>query len=119
MSTKYDIGQDFNSVGIEVFEEVLKKRVSDEDFRKMAQSLNKKQMEFYHILKKVKTSNDQLMLFLSGGAGVSKTGLTECIHQALILYLNRKDCICIKWKYNPYKTSHSCESRFPISLIEV
>ncbi|CAC5397940.1 unnamed protein product [Mytilus coruscus] len=136
--TEYDIGQDLNSVGTDVSEEVIKNRVSDEDFRKMAQSLNKKQMEFfYHVLKKVKTSNDQLMLFLSGGAGFGKTRLTKCIHQALIRYLNtnegnnpeknyctldcthRKGCIFIKWKYNPYSISHSCKSRFPISPIEV
>ena len=44
---------------------------------------------FYHVLHSVKTKNDQaLRLFLSGGAGVGKTTVTNALYEALIRYLN-------------------------------
>ena len=54
-------------------EELQVKRISDEDFRKLVRSLNIKQMEFfYYVLHSIKTSDKQLKLFLSGGAGVGE-----------------------------------------------
>ena len=57
---------------------------------KLVLSLNIKQMElFYHVLHSIKTSDKQLKLFLSGGAGVGKTRVTNALYEALIRYLNR------------------------------
>lgn len=43
---------------------------------------------FYHVLHSIKTSNDPLRLFLSGGAGVGKSTVTNALYEALIRYLN-------------------------------
>ena len=64
-------------------EDVVLKRVTDDDFRKLVHSLNRKQMEFfYHVLNSIKTSDEALRLFLSGRAGVAKL-------QLLMLYMKR------------------------------
>ena len=53
------------------------------------QSLNEKQRQFfYHVLHSVKTTDKPLRLFLSGGAGVGKSTVTNALYEALIRYLN-------------------------------
>jgi len=70
-------------------EDLVVKRMSDDDFRKLVHSLKVKQMEFfYHVLNSIKTSDEALRLFLSGGAGVGKTTVTNALYEALIRYLN-------------------------------
>ena len=70
-------------------EELLVKRLKDADFRKLVQSLNIEQKEFfYHVLNSVKTGKVPLRLFLSGGAGVGKSTVTNALYEALIRYLN-------------------------------
>ncbi len=70
-------------------EELLVKRLKDADFRKLVQSLNMEQKEFfYHVLNSVKTGKVPLRLFLSGGAGVGKSTVTNALYEALIRYLN-------------------------------
>lgn len=43
-----------------------------------------------HVLRSVKTSDDPLRLFLSGGAAVGKSTVTNALYEALIKYLNGK-----------------------------
>ena len=43
---------------------------------------------FYHVLNSVKTGKLPLRLFLSGGAGVGKSTVTNALYEALIRYLN-------------------------------
>ena len=51
--------------------------------------MNEKQRQFfYHELHSVKTSDDPLRRFLSGGAGVGKSTVTNALYEALIRYLN-------------------------------
>ena len=70
-------------------EELVVKRLKDTDFRKLVQSLNIEQKEFfYHVLNSVKTDKLPLRLFLSGGAGVGKSTVTNALYEALIRYLN-------------------------------
>ena len=70
-------------------EELVVKRLKDADFRKLVQSLNIGQKEFfYHVLNSVKTDKLPLRLFLSGGAGVGKSTVTNALYEALIRYLN-------------------------------
>ena len=70
-------------------EELLVKRISNDEYRKLVLSLNEKQRQFfYHVLHAVKTSDDPLRLFLSGGAGVGKSTVTNALYEALIRYLN-------------------------------
>ena len=49
---------------------------------------NKDSFFFYHVLHSVKTKDDPLRLFLSGGAGVSKSTLTNALYEALIRNMN-------------------------------
>ncbi|KAL9974359.1 hypothetical protein ACROYT_G011383 [Oculina patagonica] len=70
-------------------EELLVYRMEDNRYRELARSLNKEQMEFfYHVLHSVKTTSNQLTLFLRGGAGCGKTTVTNCLYESLIRYLN-------------------------------
>ena len=85
--TEYDVGADIgvNSLcGTDVRQELIKNRVSDSQFRADVRALNTRQREIFdHILKKVKSTEDQIFLFLTGGAGVGKSRVTKTIHQAL------------------------------------
>ena len=88
--TEYDL---INDIGIyprtNDDEELVAKRLKDDDFRKLVQSLNIEQKEFfYHVLNSVKTGKMPLRLFLSGGAGVGKSTVTNALYEALMRYLN-------------------------------
>lgn len=68
-------------------EELVVKHINDNDYRQFVQSLNKKQKEsFYHVLHCVKTKDEPLTLFLSGGAGVGKSTVINALYEALIKY---------------------------------
>ena len=70
-------------------EQLLIKRISDDDYYALVHSLNEKQRQFfYHVLHSIKTKDDPLRLFLSGGAGVGKSTVTNALYEALIRYLN-------------------------------
>ena len=70
-------------------EQLLIKRMSDDDYYALVRSLNEKQRQFfYHVLHSIKTKDDPLRLFLSGGAGVGKSTVTNALYEALIRYLN-------------------------------
>ncbi|CAB3987819.1 ATP-dependent DNA helicase PIF1 [Paramuricea clavata] len=70
-------------------EELVVKRLKDADFRKLVQSLNVEQKEFfYHVLNSIKTDKLPLRLFLTGGAGVGKSTVTNALYEALTRYLN-------------------------------
>ena len=70
-------------------EELVVKRMSDDAYRRLVRSLNEKQRRFYyHVLHSIKTKDDPLRLFLSGGAGVGKSSVTNVLYEALIRFLN-------------------------------
>lgn len=70
-------------------EELVQNRLHDSDYRQLVRSLNIKQKEFfYHVLHSIKTKDDPLALFLSGGAGVGKSTVTNALYEALTRYLN-------------------------------
>lgn len=70
-------------------EQLLIKRMDDEQFRELARSLNREQkLFFYHVLHSVKVSDDPLRLFLSGGAGVGKSWVTNALYEALMRYFS-------------------------------
>ncbi len=72
-----------------LMEETIRNRLSDDDFRSLVRSLNRKQLEiFYHILHTAKTSGPQQFIFLSGGAGVGKTRVLKAVYQALLKHYN-------------------------------
>ena len=49
--------------------------------------MKKQRQFFYHVLHSIKTKDDPLRLFLSGGAGVGKSTVTNALYEALIRYL--------------------------------
>ena len=70
-------------------EELVIKRMDDVNFRNLVRSLTKEQkLFFYHVLHSVKVSDEPLRLFLSGGAGVGKSWLTNAMYESLIRYFN-------------------------------
>lgn len=70
-------------------EELLIKCMSDVDYCALVCSLNEKQREFfYHVLHSIKTKDEPLRLFLSGGAGIGKSTFTNALYEASIRYLN-------------------------------
>ena len=69
-------------------EELVIKRMFDDNCYALVRSLNGKQTIFYHVFHSIKTRNDPLRLFLSGGAGVGKSTVTNALYEALIRYLN-------------------------------
>ena len=71
-------------------EELVVKRMTDEEFRLLVRSLNVQQMKFfYHVLHSIKSCNEQLTVFLSGGGGVGKSRVTNALYEALVRYLDR------------------------------
>ena len=88
--TQYDL---INDIGIyprtNDDEELVVKRLNDTDFGKLVQSLNVGQKEsFYHVLNCMKTDKLPITLFLSGGAGVGKSTVTNALYEALIRFIN-------------------------------
>ena len=67
----------------------VQNRLHDSDYRQLVRSLNIKQKEFfYHVLHSIKTKDDPLALFLSEGAGVGKSTVTNALSETLTRYLN-------------------------------
>ena len=64
--------------------------LQDDEYRHLVQMLNKEQKEFfYHVLHLIKIiSNEPFYCFLSGGAGVGKSHVTEALYQAALKYYN-------------------------------
>lgn len=89
----YDLGLDFGIGRKQVSncDEQLSGGMLDSEYRELVQSFNQKQMEFfYHVLHLVKTTNDPIYNFLSGGAGVGKSVHLKALYQALIKFYSRK-----------------------------
>lgn len=89
LHTRYDIGVDIGC-GSDLHEEVvINNRLSDEEYRNIAQNLNKeKQTFFYHVLHSVKTTENPFYIFLSRVAGVGKSHRLKCLCQATFRYFD-------------------------------
>ena len=62
-------------------DELVIKRMSNDYYYTLAHSMNEKQQQvFYHVLHSIKTKDDALRLFLSGGAGVGKSTVTNALY---------------------------------------
>ena len=66
--------------------------IKDEDYLSLVRSFNIKQIEFfYFVTDKIKNSSHEAFhVFLTGGAGVGKTAVTNAIYQMAIRYLNKR-----------------------------
>ena len=84
----YDLGIEFN-MHVQHIDDVEMRahRMPDEMFHEKFQSLNVKQCEFFtHVLQWLKTRNDPLCVFLTGGAGIGKSVVIQLLYQALNRY---------------------------------
>lgn len=89
----YDIGQDLGVSRKQLDDDFTLplNEMNDDDYRKHVQSLNLKQKEFfYHVLHWLKTKEEPIYAFLSGGAGVGKSVVTSALYQALLKYYNHQ-----------------------------
>ena len=63
--------------------------LQDDEYRNLVQMLNTEQKEvFYHVLHHIKTSDEPIYSFLSGGGGFGKSHLTKALYQAAVKYFN-------------------------------
>lgn len=70
--------------------DVGKHQMSDLEFFEKMRTLNREQVQFfYHVLHSVKTGNEPLKIFLSGGAGVGKSWVLKLLHEALLRHLSK------------------------------
>ena len=91
-SKQYDLGQDLGIARKQLQTEQLPlKEMDQEQYRKMVQSLNQKQKEFFfNVLHHFKTSDLPMYSFLTGGAGVGKSVLLRSLYQALLKFYNSR-----------------------------
>ena len=62
--------------------------MKESDYHELVRSLNMKQREFFnHVVTWMKTKQEPLYAFLTGGAGVGKSVLVNAVFQALHIYL--------------------------------
>ena len=65
--------------------------MEDDEYRRSAQMLNKKQREFfYHALHLMNVSDNPFYAFLSGSGGVGKSHLIKLIYQASLKHYNKR-----------------------------
>lgn len=80
----YDIGQDLGIANTTVEITSHGKRIPDDEYHNLIKCLNVKQREFFqHIITWIKTKQQPLYAFLTGGAGVGKSVVVKAIYQAL------------------------------------
>ncbi len=89
---QYDIGIDIGASSSVPSTDSNTVLLSEENYFQLLRSLNMKQREFFnHVLHWMKTKEEPMYAFLSGGAGVGKSVLIKALYQALYRHLNLKD----------------------------
>ena len=84
----YDISQELGMSGAAVELSSHANRINEDDYHDLLRSLNIKQREFFlHVLMWIKTRQEPLYAFLTGGAGVGKSVVVKAIFQSLHRYL--------------------------------
>ena len=89
----YDIGKDLgaNVSGMPNLEELQHNQMGDQEFRETVQLLNPKQRTIFdYVSTAIHNDTEQLLLFLSGGAGVGKTMTTRAIYQQLLRHYGKE-----------------------------
>ena len=71
--------------------EIMAERICDTQYRKLLQSLNKRQQEFFtHIMQIAKSKSPQLTCCLHGDAGTGKSHVLTALYQGLCHLLCEK-----------------------------
>ena len=90
-SGNYNLSDDLGIPSVDNSEPLTMNELPDDEYRHMVQTLNKEQKEFFdHVLHQIKTSEEPFYCFLSGGAGVGKSHVTEALYQAALKYYNTR-----------------------------
>ena len=85
----YDIGAEIGVATSTACVECHSERIPDDQYLEIMRTLNFKQREFFnHVLHWLKTKNEPIYAFLSGGAGVGKSVLIKALYQALHRHLH-------------------------------
>ena len=86
--TNYDISEELGIRHAAVELSNHAKRIKDDDYFDLIRCLNVKQREFFmHVITWIKTKQEPLYAFLTGGAGVGKSVVVKAIFQSLHRYL--------------------------------
>lgn len=89
---EYDIGSDVGIPSTRQLNEQSSVRLPDDEYLKLVASLNLKQREFFnHVMQWIKSKQEPIHAYLSGGAGVGKSVLIRALYQALHRYLAAKE----------------------------
>ena len=85
----YDIGAEIGVATSTACVECHAERIPDDQYLEIMRTLNFKQREFFnHVLHWLKTKDEPIYAFLSGGAGVGKSVLIKVLYQALHRHLH-------------------------------
>ena len=85
----YDIGAEIGVATSTACVECHSERIPDDQYLEIMRTLNFKQREFFnHVLHWLKTKDEPIYAFLSGGAGVGKSVLIKALYQALHRHLH-------------------------------
>ena len=85
----YDIGTEIGVATSTACVECHSERIPDDQYLEIMRTLNFKQREFFnHVLHWLKTKDEPIYAFLSGGAGVGKSVLIKALYQALHRHLH-------------------------------
>ena len=88
----YDIGIEIGVGCSSVIVESNESLLPEEQYLQLLRSLNSKQRHFYnHVIHWIKTKDEPLYAFLSGGAGVGKSVVIKALYQTLYRFLNLKE----------------------------
>ena len=86
--TNYDLGDDLGVANTTVEITSHAKRMEEDEFHNLIRCLNVKQREFFqHVITWVKTKEEPLFAFLTGGAGVGKSVVVRAVFQGLHRHL--------------------------------
>ncbi|XP_062584589.1 uncharacterized protein LOC134246276, partial [Saccostrea cucullata] len=89
---EYDIGNEVGIPSTRQLNEQSSVRLPDDEYLKLVASLNLKQREFFnHVMQWIKSKQEPIHAYLSGGAGVGKSVLIKALYQALHRYLCAKE----------------------------
>ncbi len=90
LNENYNLSDDLGIPSTDMSTEpLILNELPDDEYRQMVQMLNVEQKEFfYHVLHHIKTSDEPIYSFLSGGGGVGKSHLTKALYQAALKYFN-------------------------------
>lgn len=86
--TTHDIGADIGIQATYLTEHYeVNSSLPKAEYEQLMRSLNKQQREICtHVIQHLDTSEEQIFLFLEGGAGVGKTQCAKAMHQSVIRY---------------------------------